>query len=414
MGKQSAGSGQYEPRRLSFVTPGVRDAPRVVVGRAELVDALWTDLDGASLRLLSERRMGKTWLLALARARAPGWAAPVFFDAQRAGDACEFVLQLNRVLHADGLVQDTWWKKAQEWFQRLVVALGGRKIGPVEVPSNLLSWSDFLWQTCRHATEQRRGQKVVLIFDELPLFLDKLVNDGSPGDAVEFLDTLRALRQGQSGLRMVFCGSLGLHIVLKKLEATGYTGRPVNDTNSFEVPPLDDLWGEDLAGGLIVGERVACKGVPACARAATKVSSGCPFYIQKTVKWMKDHAEKPWTAKAVRGIVEDAATAAGDPFEFAYYDGRLPQHYPHDADLVDRARASLDILSREPHGLGFEDLLNRVRHNPKTLTIDPESLLTVLRILRDDHYLVEHAGRWAFKLDVIRAGWFHMRGRQTL
>jgi hypothetical protein len=357
--------------------------------------------------------MGKTWLLKLALARAPQWAATMFFDAEPAQDACDFVLKLNREMHAGGLIQDNWLKKAQEWFQRLVVALGGKKVGPVEVPSNLLSWSAFLAQTCKHVIDQRPSQKVVLIFDELPLFLDKLVTAGAANDAIELLDTMRSLRQGQPGLRMVFCGSLGLHIVLKKLDASGYTGQPVNDMNPFEVPSLAERDAEYLAGCLIEGEQVPCKDVRACARSVAQVSSGCPFYIQKTIKWMKDHRDKPWTPRGVAAIVDQAAGATGDPFEFAYYEGRLPQHYPDDADLVDRARIALDILSREPHGLAFEELLNRVRHNPKTLTIDPEALRAVQRILRDDHYLVEDTGHWVFKLNVIRSGWFHMRGRQT-
>jgi len=414
MGKRVASSKAYEPMRLLFSTPAVADAPRVVVGRDGLVADLWANLDGASLRLLSERRMGKTWVLMLALARCPQWAAPVFFDAEAAHDACDFVLQLNRRMHDSGLVHDSWWSKAQEWFQRLVVSLGGKKLGPVEVPSNLLSWSEFLSQTCKHVIEQRSSQKVVFIFDELPLFLDKLVKAGSAEDAVEFLDRLRSLRQNQPNLRMVFCGSLGLHIVLKKLEATGYSGRPVNDMNPFDVPPVSERWAEYLAGCLLVGEAVPCKNVPACARAVAKASAGCPFYIQKTVKWMKDHGDKAWTAKAVAGVVEEAAIAVGDPFEFAYYDGRLPQHYPEDADLVDRARIAMDILSREPEGLAFAELLNRVRHNPKTLVIDPEALLVVLRILRDDHYLIERAEHWVFKLNVIREGWFHMRGKEAL
>jgi hypothetical protein len=414
MAKADPCKGRFVPMRLSFSTPGVPDAREVVVGRAELADSLWANLEGASLRLLSERRMGKTWLLKLALACAPDWSAPMFFDAEQAQDACDFVLRLNRQLHASGLVQDNWWKKTQEWFQRLVVALGGKKLGPVEVPSNLLSWSAFLTQTCQHVIERKPSQTVVLIFDELPLFLDKLITSGRPTDAVEFLDTLRFLRQNQPTLRMVFCGSLGLHIVLKKLETTGYTGRPVNDMNPFDVPPLTDQCAAYLAGCLITGENALCKDVATCATAVAKAGSRCPFYIQKIVKWMKDHADKAWTTRAVATIVEQAANGTGDPFEFSYYEGRLPQYYPEDADLVDRARITLDVLSRESDGLPFDDLLNRVRHNPKTLTLDPEALLEVLRILRDDHYLVECDRHWAFKLDVIRLGWYHMRGRQAL
>ena len=414
MGSKKDSHKEFQPMRLGFNTPDVADAPGLVVGRDRLAEDLWEGLSQGSLRLLSERRMGKTWLLKLALARAPGWAAPLFFDAQQAEDACDFVLKLNRQLHAEGLVHDNWWGKAQDWFQRLMVTLGGKKVGPVEVPANLVTWSGFLTQTCEHATEHRDSQKIVLVFDELPLFLDKLVTAKRPQDAVTFLDTLRFLRQNQPNLRMVFCGSLGLHIVLKKLEATGYTGRPVNDMHPFGVPPLDKDVATGLAGGLMTGEDIACKDIASCARAVAKISSGCPFYIQKIVKWMKDNHDKPWTAKAVHAILAQAAQAAADPFEFRYYDGRLTQHYPDDSGLVDKARIVLDILSREEKGLAFDQLLNHVRHHPKSLTLDPQSLLEVLRVLQEDHYLTDHESHWQFKLDIIRQGWFYTRGRHNL
>ena len=129
---------------------------------------------------------------------------------------------------------------------------------------------------------------------------------------------------------------------------------------------------------------------------------------------MKENNKTSWPAKSVGVIAEQAAIATGDPFEFQYYDGRLAQHYPEDTDLVDRARAVLDLLSRHAEGLPFEQVLNLIRHNPKTLTIDPSSLLEILRILRDDHYLVEQRGHWRFKLEVIRQGWYHMRGSHSL
>lgn len=413
MGTSKSHSPVFAPRTLLFSTPDVASANETVVGRDGLSDSLWEALEASSIRLLAERRMGKTWLLKLAMARKPSWTTAAFFDAQQAESAPDFVLKLSRELHVQGLIQETWWQKTQEWFRILMLLLGGKKVGPVEVPDNLVPWSKFLTDTCRHVVEQHPSQTVVLIFDELPLFLDKLVTAERSADAVTFLDTLRFLR-GEHSLKMVFCGSLGLHIVLSKLHSTGYSGRPVNDMHPFEVRPLVERDAAYLAGCLLTGERVSCRSVASAARAVAYASSGCPFYIQKLVQWMKERNQKAWTAKTVEAIVEAAAVTTGDPFEFHYYDGRLNQHYPEDTDLVDRARIVLDILSREAQGLTFEPLLNLVRHNPKTLTLDPNSLLEVLRILRDDHYLVENDTAWRFKLEIIRQGWYYMRGRHAL
>ena len=67
----------YEPMKTTFGTPGVDTAREQVVGREALVVDVWRILEGSSIRLLSERRMGKTWLLRLAVAMKPDWAVPV-------------------------------------------------------------------------------------------------------------------------------------------------------------------------------------------------------------------------------------------------------------------------------------------------------------------------------------------------
>ena len=62
---------RWDPLRLNFGTPDVNEAPEAVVGRDEDVRAFWDAVRAGSIRLLSERRMGKTWLLKLALARSP-------------------------------------------------------------------------------------------------------------------------------------------------------------------------------------------------------------------------------------------------------------------------------------------------------------------------------------------------------
>jgi hypothetical protein len=211
----------------------------------------------------------------------------------------------------------------------------------------------------------------------------------------------------------VFCGSLGLHIVLNDLYASGYSGRPVNDMPPFEVGPLSDDWARYLAACLLLGENVPCASPEECASAVATAASGVPFYIQHVVKWMKEHrAAEAWDAARIGRIPEEAAIASGDPFELTYYDARLDTYYPD--DLAERGRAALDVLSAAEGGLGFNALLNLVRHNPRTLTIDPKSLLDVLRTLKDDHYLIETDGHWRFKLEIVRRGWRKLRGELGL
>jgi hypothetical protein len=401
----------YKPLRITFGTPGVAEAVEQVVGRSALAAELWRALEGGSVRLLSERRMGKTWLLRLAIARKPDWAVPVSFDAEAYGSAPELVWQLNEQLHAESLIDDDWRGKTGDWFRRVLQRMQGQQPGGVEIPE-IETWYSFLEGTCKRLAALGNSRRPVLIIDELPFFLDKLIKAGHADDAIRLLDVLRQLRQTLPSLRMIFCGSLGLHLVLKGLRDGGYSGRPVNDMPPFEVPPLHQEDGQYLSGSLLMGEEIACRDLEDCARTVAGAACQVPFYIQHIVSRMRGQRSREWTSRSIRQIPEELFAAPGDPSEFKYYDNRLDQYYPD--DVVERSRTALDILSRKSRGFAFDELLNLVRHSPKTLMLDGASLLDILQILRDDHYLVQEGARWRFKLEIVRNWWFNHRGKLGL
>jgi hypothetical protein len=397
----------YKPLSITFGTPGVDVASEQVIGRDSLADSMWQTLEGSSIRLLSERRMGKTWLLRLAVARKPDWAIPISFDAEGAGSASELVWRLNEQLHAEKLIDDDWRLKCSDWFRRVLQRMQGQQVAGMQIPE-LDSWFSFLEGTCKRLAEYGHSRRPVLIIDELPFFLDKLIKASQASDAIRLLDVLRQLRQTLPAIRMVFCGSLGLHIVLNGLREDGYTGRPVNDMPPFEVPPLLPQDGRYLSGCLLLGAELACRNLDRCAGAVSEAACHVPFYIQHIVKRMREEQTREWTVSQIRRIPEEIFTAPGDPAEFKYYDSRLDQYYPD--DVVERSRSALDLLSRESKGLHFDEILNLIRHSPRTLMIDGTALLDILQILRDDHYLVQEGARWRFKLDIVRRWWHQHRG----
>lgn len=401
----------FKAIRIQFGTPSIETAKDVVFGREELAEKLWGSLSEGSVRLLSERRMGKTWLLMLAMATKPEWAISLFFDAEGCSSAPEFIWKLNEKLHESKLIDIERRTKITDWFRRVAQRVQGQNVAGVEIPE-IDPWPALLESTCRHLAGKVGDKKAVVIIDEFPFFLDKLIKDGRGDDAIHFLDTLRQLRQTLPNFRLVFCGSLGLHLVLDSLQREGYTGRPVNDMQTFDVPPLSEEMAVQLAGGLITGEQVPCKNVELSANAVALAACKVPFYIQHIVKWMQGHAEGSWTPKRISHIPEEMFEDSGDPGDFSYYDSRLTQYYPE--DIADRARVALDMLSRNPKGESFDGLLNLVRHSPKTAMLDSQELLRILEVLRDDHYLLRSRQKWIFKLEIVRRWWLTHRGGMAL
>ncbi len=242
---------QIKPIKLTIgTTVDEKTAKGTVFGRDKLVAELWNDLETSSISLIGERRTGKTWVLRLAQALKPAWVETFLFDAEKVHTAAEFVRRLNLELYK-GLLTKKKIKKVFNWIRRAEQGVEEIK-GTVEF-KNPDKWPSFLESTIRDFLRHSDSKNAVLMIDELPIGLESISKNRGPNEATKLLDELRALRMAHPSLRMVFCGSLGLHIVLKKFEDGGYTGRPTNDLIPFDVPPLTEQDSLLFAGGLIIG-----------------------------------------------------------------------------------------------------------------------------------------------------------------
>lgn len=398
---------RYQPMKVRVGSVDRTNAQQAVFGRDALADRLWHELRRMSLQVLSERRMGKTWLLHLAQARQPDDFFSIFLNVEDLKSAEEFSQRLlesvyrevpasDRVDAAKGALRARWghWR--------------GKEVGAYKVP-DVGHWKGALRDSML-AFQARIGERLpVLILDELPHLLDSIIAEGNAPEAVELLDTLRALRQAMPKLRMVFCGSLGFHIVFEKLRKAGYSGQPVNDMGAFEVPPLDATTATLLAGNFLLGEEVPCDDLDGVAQAVGDAASRVPFYLQHLAQWMARHTDQPWTAEAVQVALAGIYDDAGDPLQFRYFDHRLVQYYP--PEWVENARVALDILSRTAEGCAVGDLLNQINHVPRALGMTHDGLMDLLDTLRDDHYLVRRDGVHRFKLEIVRRWWLATRGR---
>ena len=385
----------------------IEDAPQRVRGRTKLVERLWEKLETTSVSLLAERRMGKTWVLQLAMALRPGWAVPVFIDAENIHSPSEFALRLNRSLYSTGLTDKPRWELVKGLLRRGVHRVTRIKLKGLDV-SNIDQWFSLLETTVTKFVSLADHRKIVIIVDELPFCVDNISKRLDNKAAGEFLDHLRSLRQTVPALRMLFSGSLGMHIVLKNLRETGYTGQPINDMFPFEVPALENEEAALLAGSLCLGSKVECEDIEASARLIAKAGSYVPYYIEQLVELLRAAGESLIDPKQVTSLPARLFESPGDPGQFKHYNTRLDQYYPE--DIILKARGILDVLSFYEQGLVPDELLNLIRHKPKLLIIDPESLIEVLDTLKDDHYLVKHDGKWAFKLNIVRQWWQSERG----
>ncbi|WP_153018614.1 ATP-binding protein [Marichromatium gracile] len=387
--------------------PGGVLAPEDVIGRDRLIERLWSTLERQSLVLNAERRMGKTAVIKKMAAEPPEGLDVLGMDVEGLSHPNEFTERLVKGLQTSlGTTE-----KAKRQLGELWTRLGGTEIaGILKLPEHSRPhWKTVLEQLFAGLAEVDTGRRLVLIWDELPWMLQKIIDTEGRPAAVDLLDTLRAVRQTAPGLRMVYTGSIGLHHVLAGLRETGYPHAPLNDMRTLTVPPLAPLEATRLAAELLRGEALRVEDRQHTAALIARLVDHVPYYIHHVVATLADE-DSVATPERVEQIVARALTEPQDSWQLEHFRSRLGTYYGARAGLV---RAMLDTLA-EHQPLSLDDLHQRldVRHQRLTDTArrllegEREGLRDLVKLMQRDHYLEQDSdGRYRFALDLIRRWW---------
>jgi hypothetical protein len=374
-----------------------------IVGRDTLVQKLWRVLEGQSLVLTSERRIGKTCVI---RKMKEECAAPdvvcVLNDLEALNSVQEFVEAVYKDIESLLPRAD----RAQLKFQQLLSKLGGLEVHNIKIPDLTPHWKNLLFALAEDLVENN-DRMIVFFWDELPLFIHKISKTWGEPVAMEMLDALRSLRQRHNRLRMVFTGSVGLHLVVKALRLGNYVNDPTNDMQIVEVCPLDEPDGISLATQLLEGEGIELPASPALARAVSEAAGHIPYYIHWLVAHMSG-SKLPITVDSVQQHLDSLVCNPNDPAHFRYYRERLDVYYAPEEKGI--ALAALDALAVADRPLPIGDLLNLVRHKFPEAT--PEAVRDTLSLLAKDHYIIRPSGApgYGFRYAIVRQWWKSERG----
>lgn len=380
-------------------TIGVRD----IVGRDSLVQKLWGILDSQSLVLTSERRVGKTSVIRKMKEENPyPDTTCILRDLEELRSPQEFVeaicSDVETLLHLE--------ERALLKLQRLLSKLGGVEVHDIKLPKLTPHWKNLLFVLMDDLFENsQRG--VVFFWDELPLFVHNVSKAYGEAAAMEVLDALRALRQQHSHLRMVFTGSVGLHLVIKSLRRGSYANDPTNDMQLVEISPLDKPDGISLAAQLIEGEGIDTPDLAALASAISEAAGHIPYYIHCLVAKMAG-SRTTVVETSVRQHLQLLICDPNDSGHFRYYRERLDVYYGHEEKTI--ALAVLDALAVTDETPNFEELLSLVRH--KHPEASDESVRDTLHLLEKDHYVSRQlvTRKYQFRYSIVREWWKSERG----
>lgn len=384
--------------------PGGHISPKELIGRDELIADIWRRLEGRSVVLSAERRMGKTSIIKKMKAEPLAGVLPVWRDLEKVRTPEEFAeLVFQDVEEHLGRFQRTALKA-----RSFLSSIGGTEIKGVFKLPQIQShhWKSLLSHTIEDLVTHQ-GSRLIFFWDELPLMIYNIKQSNGEIAAMEVLDLLRDLRQTHESLRMVFTGSIGLHNVLTGLKRDGYANDPVNDMAKVDVPPLQvDSTAITLIEALMDGENIEAVDKHAVSRCLAETVDGFPFYIQHVVEQLAI-MKKTATEELVKEIVARFLVDDNDAWELRHFRTRIDTYYlPEERPY---ALVLLDILASDAEPLNFDKLFNLLK--TKFVTEDSELARKVLTQIQLDHYITRDTnGAYMFRFPIIRRWWRLERG----
>lgn len=348
---------------------------------------------GHHISLAAQRRTGKTSLLREVERRLEGEMTPLYVDLEDSSDEAEAIAAIVTVARP----HQAQWGLLAERFKNLLGSVEevGGDVFRVRLRAGLAGdWRESGSQILKDLT---RPGPVVLLLDELPILLVRLLRDGRER-AEMFLSWLRRACQETPDLRIVITGSIGLHPIAARAGLSG----TLNHYNPFVLEPwtpavamecLDALAGDQVAWGDGAREEVVdCLG------------ECIPFHVQLVFQSISEDAGRRKasvvSAADVRRVYAQRVLSTHGHIELAHMEERLryavrPEHHELTLDLLTEAAVNAPLTAERA-----------ARMAATTLSTDPvRGLHDILLVLEHDGYLQRTGAAWTFPSRLLRDWW---------
>lgn len=391
--------------------PGGTIDPKDIIGRNKIVKRMYNTLEVQSVVLVSERRVGKTCVLKKLKERVSDNPKILCFLMEVSGleSPIEFIEKIYDSLNKSLSLPKR--KRAWSFLKKQYKLISGQKVGDWHLPELRENWKELLWAVIRDLTEHF-PHRFIFMFDEFPTMIDKIAENEGSKTAMNLLDTLRDIRQEdeEGKIRMVFCGSIGLHIVLSKLKKEGYKSAPFNDTATVLLEPLEDKYAIQLGTELAKGCKIELENSSETAKHIANSVDNFPFYIHHLFAAFDEQGLSQIDKGKVDQTLDTIILDPYDPIAFEHYIGRIDVYYPDGVKPLARFLLTFLSTANKPHS--FSKLWNELKTHFELS--DPEIARQTLELLVKDHYLSQtregDAFFYEFKYQIIQKWWALRRG----
>jgi AAA+ ATPase superfamily predicted ATPase len=389
--------------------PGGTLIGKAIINREKEIDSIWRALQNQSVVVTSERRVGKTSILRkIEENPRHGWH-PILYLVEGKEHPVEFVEGLYETLIEKKVLKNKF-HRLEKFYSKYV---GGEQIGSWKLPQIKKNWKPLLDSIMQDILES--DQKVLLMLDELPLMLAKFIKSGEIGPlgTMGFLDTLRELRNKyeiSKKASFIFCGSIGIHLVIKDLKRNhGYNSDPVNNMKILTISGMDEEGAQKLCRELSSNAPFQFDGEDEIFKYICRETDRLPFYIQHVFNYFYESGEKLIRKRHVDESIDFMLNDPKDEGFFRHYLDRIKTYY--DLKMQEIALLIVDRACQKDDYWAEHDIINTVKSH---LEIDGEPVKDTLDLLWSDHYLKRaiknHQRTYKFRYTILQKWWKVNRG----
>ena len=360
--------------------------------------------DGNHVLLTGQRRMGKTSIVReLGRElEADGWIF-LFTDVEGATCPEDAIADIARAVHPVRTISERFATTIRRWFAESVEEVSAADFS-VKIRDELDpgSWRRFGGQLLAACTAQ--DKPVLLVIDELPIFLKRMLHDDAGARRVdEFLSWLRGELQiiGDGSLVLIVSGSIGLVPIVKRL---GIPDR-INHLYPFRLGPWDRNTSIKCFERLAASYELRVEDGVADA-VYERLGVGIPHHVQSFFARIRDYATmKARDLVTVEDVAEVYCTELLGPSgqnDLAHYETRLKDGlddpgYSIAKDIL--AEASIRQVFATPAKQ------NLVKKYSTVVDDAPGQIADVLEVLVHDGYLEADNDGHRFPSRLLRDWW---------
>ncbi len=354
-----------------------------------------------SLLLSAPRRIGKSSLAKklIANKVIEGWKC-VYIDLQGVASTEDFLRILIDSFTGAGIMQKTQ-KKVKDFISSVFTVTDNIELGPLKINLAHPLSAETIYNRMSHIFAHQ--QDCLIVIDELPLFLGKLIGkEGENLKDVEFLlSWFRSIRQlDDSRLRWLFCGSVGLR------NFTTHYGisQTINDLVDFKLGEFSQSEAIGLINALAQSYDIRMD-EKIIAQTLDMLQWPIPYFIQLLMDRVIS-AKQNTEDTVVRS--EEIKSAFDELIQSDYFmtwDERLEEY----RELQPMARTILDTLSNIENGLEKQQLTQILMkdHVSTEEGAVNKKLVKVLSMLEHDGYILRNDGNRKFRSPLLRKWWKH-------